>query len=651
MMTKQENLDFEKLDEALSSIQAKSEKLSSGGKLMLVTRLSEKSQIEALVERANSRYRAGWRVVTDKVYDEVLIPALKLAKPDSEFLKSVEPEPEGVFGKTVELPERMLSTNKAYSIEEISKWCDDVIAAQSKYGFGPQDTFFRITPKLDGFAAYDDGKRLYTRGNGRQGTDITRAIERGLVVRGRRGSGRGEIVVNKSWFEQQLSGKYENSRNVIAAVIKEGEIDEEIKVAIAANAIYFMPFVDMTGWLLDKNSLLLKIEDIWKMVAESSTDTDGLVIEATNEQVKVDMGSTNHHHRWQIAFKKNTEFHDIEVTGIEWQTAKTGRITPVVQLKPTKVSGVTISRATGHHYGNVAKNAIDWGAVVRVCRSGLVIPYIESVVKPASHFSAPGYCPSCGEPTKVDGDNLLCTNEVDCPAQIGRTLEFFFKTIGNCDGFGPSVIEKLCSNGISKVSDIYSLDMEEFVTTSVKAEISGGVTSNLYIALSDSRKIEIEDWRFLAAFSIHNVGKGGCERLLKHHRIEDVFDLTVDDIVQIDGFAEKTANSLVKSLAKVKSQVTYLLPKFNLKRTTGSSAQSSPITGKTVVFTGSMQKGNRGDMEKQAKELGAKVSGSVSSKTDYLICGENVGASKTDAAKKHNVKVLTEDEYLKLIGA
>ena len=613
----------------------------------MVVKLSERPDVAQFVKVANDAYRAGSPIVDDWVYDNVVLKALTIADPGHLYLQQVEPEPEAVFGKTVELPERMLSTNKAYSHDEIKKWVLDVQASGKKFGLSDRDIWFRVTPKLDGYAAYDDGERIYTRGNGRQGTDITRVLERGMtVVSSQRGLRNGEIVVAKEWFQNELAEQYENSRNVIAAVIKEGELDEDIKLAIAAQAIVFQPFHALNGWLMLGDELLQKLEEVWELNSRTCPyDTDGLVIEAYNDDIKRDMGSTNHHHRWQIAFKKNSEFHDIEVTGLQWQTAKTGRITPVVLLKPTKVSGVTISKATGHHAGNVLKQGIDTGAIVKVCRSGQVIPYIESVVRKAPFVALPVACGSCGSPTKKEGDNLMCSNTTDCPAQIENTLEYFFKTIGTCDGFGPKVIEAICKQGYNTLSAIYQMDQRDFEDCGLGA----GISSNLCEQLNRSEQIEIEDWRFLAAFSIPLVGRGGCEKLLSHHLINEVFSLTIDDVVQIDGFAETTAQSLIKSLARIKDEFDFLAPRFKLKSTKASLTEKSPITGKTIVFTGSMEKGSRGDMEKHAKSLGAKVSSSVSSKTDYLVCGANVGASKTEAAKKHGVRVLSEMDYLQLL--
>lgn len=606
-------------------------------------------RVEGIMKLANQNYRSGSIIMSDTMYDGLM--ALSAVKfPDNSFFNQLEVESdlEVIDGKTVKLPERMLSTNKAYSLAEIEKWANDVIAIGKQLDI--KDIFFRITPKLDGFAAYDDGEKLYTRGDGRSGTDITRAFDNGLDSKeSKRGLGKGEIVVNKAYFNKHLSGKFENSRNIIAGVIKEGEIDSDIKLAIEKGAVVFHPFSLFKGHSVCIEELIAGLEIVWDaVVAECPYDTDGLVIEALSPKIKEVMGATNHHHRWQIAYKKNTEFHDIKVTGLVWQTSKNGRLTPVVQLEPTKVSGVTISRATGHHHGNVKTGMIDEGAVVRVCRSGLVIPYIESVVTPSNVFRSPPKCPSCDSFTELDGDNLLCTNTEDCPAQVEGIIEFFFKTLGNCDGFGPKVIEQLVKCGENSVRSIYTMTPLCFT----RAEFFGKTSTNLFNELVASRQRPIEDWRFLAAFSIHNVGKGGCERLLKHHRLADVFTLTRDDIVAIDGFAQKSADSLIYSLKKIKPAFDYLMSLgFNLVETSLASDRivSGSLSGKTVVFTGSMVHGKRDDMEKHAKSLGAKVGSAVSSKTDYLICGANVGASKTQAAEKNGVTVISEDQYIEML--
>ena len=170
-----------------------------------------------------------------------------------------------------------------------------------------------------------------------------------------------------------------------------------------------------------------------------------------------------------------------------------------------------------------------------------------------------------------------------------------------------------------------------------------------------SQTIAIEDWRFLAAFGVVRLGLASAESLLQHHPIENIFELTEEQICKIDGFAEKTATAIVEGLNSIKTEFKAIFDLgFNLNRTvllgSGTNATESPIAGKIVVFTGSMQRGSRADMEKEAKLLGAKVASSVSGKTNYLITGESVGAKKIADAQAKGVTVITEDEYLALLG-
>lgn len=605
-------------------------------------------KLKLLVKFCNYMYRKGEQIASDALYDHVLIAELNSRSPEDEFLKEVEPEE--LEGKKVKLPQRMLSTDKAYDMDAIKKWADRVVKEASTLGIKKDSLLFKVTPKLDGFAAYDAGGNLYTRGDGRKGSDITRAFSRGMTSKDPSQVGPGEIVVDKEFFEQKLSHLYDNSRNFISSVIKEGDWSDDVKNAVELRAVVFAPFSSLDNWIGTADSLFAGFDVIRAGALECGYDVDGIVIECVNEKVKERMGHTNHHHRWQIAFKQNTEFKDVLVLGLTPQTSKTGRITPVAELEPTKISGAELRRATCHHYGNVLEQGIGVGATVRVYRSGLVIPYIERVIVKNTAVEVPDKCPSCGSATEMDGDNLFCTNHIDCPAQMEGIIEYWFKTLGNCDGFGPKVIEKLCESGFKYVVDIYSMDTSDFDRVSV----GYGVAANLIKELDRSQAEEIEDWRFLAAFSIHTVGKGGCERLLKHHRLLDIFDLTVEDFIAIDGFAEKTAIVLHDSLKRIRDDFDILYKMgFNLSVTPLESERSDdhPIAGKTIVFTGSMKHGKRDEMKKQAKALGATVGGSVSGKTDYLICGDKVGASKTNAAAEKGVTVITEDQYIEMLEA
>lgn len=607
-----------------------------------------------LIQHHNIQYRAGEPEISDAEYD-ALAAELANRDPSHPWLQQVEPEP--VTGKTVKLPERMLSTQKAYTLQELEDWGKKVQEAADSLGI--PDFEVRITPKLDGFAAYDAGNFQATRGDGFEGTNISIAFQRGLrifnVTPGE-ASGKGEIVVDREYFNKYLSDKYENTRNVIAAVIKEGQLDTEIELAIAKGGVCFVPFQKILGFHTDRFLEWLSpemLDAFWShTMRHTPFDTDGLVLEVVNDQIKEVMGNTNHHHRWQIAYKRNTEFHDCKVTGITWQTARTGRITPVINIEPTRIGGVTVSNVTGHHAGNVLNNNIGEGAVVKVTRAGQVIPHIVDVVLP-TEVDYPTTCPCCGAVTRLEGDNLICPNTINCSAQFSGAIEHFFKTIGDCDGFGPAVIDKLCNlltmNGVDPTIATFFINVS--IGELTIAGVSEGVARNLVKALDDRRQKPLEDWKFLAAFGIPGIGRGVSEKILTKYTLQEVISMvSKNDLLAIDGIGSVLVDNLFQGLDTLSSDIGYLAGKFNLIQTKGTATVDSPIAGKTIVFTGTMIAGKRSDMEKQAKALGAIVASSVSAKTDYLVAGENVGANKTDAAKKHGVTIMTEQQYLELVA-
>ena len=254
---------------------------------------------------------------------------------------------------------------------------------------------------------------------------------------------------------------------------------------------------------------------------------------------------------------------------------------------------------------------------------------------------------------------------MECPAQIEHTMEHFFKTLGNIDGFGDKTIKKLYTHGVRTVLQIYQMKEEDFrqmkcekedTETKKIVDCFGPVQSkNMIDQLQRSRIDPIEDWRFLASFGVFRMGGGNCEKLLRHYRLLAVFDLDNNKIAEVEGFAKVTAKAIVTGLKKIRSQFMKLYKlEFNLQITPLLSELKeagviSEIAGKQIVFTGAMTSGKRTGMEAEARKLGAKVSSSVSKKTDYLITGENVGETKINAAKSKGVKVISEKQYIRLI--
>ncbi len=625
------------------------EKLAAiaGGEIPLGSLNSD--ELPEFIQIANLLYRGGEPLISDNDYDHIFIAELARRQPDHPFLHEVEPEP-AFSPKTVELPTRMLSTDKAYSFAEVAAWAERIDKAARQENLDFNRLVFRATPKLDGYAAYDDGQVLYTRGDGRRGTDISRVFARGLKVAdgGKRGLGAGEIVVGRGFFLKNLAAHYDNPRNFQAGIIKEKELEEHAAAAISQGAAVFYPFSLLPAWqgtwpelATDFNSIVDKLK------GRVDFDVDGVVLEITNEALKEAMGATRHHYRWQIAYKENSETVEVRVLRVIAQTSRSGRVNPVAEVEPVRLSGALIRRATAHHYKMVRENGIGPGAVIELSRSGEVIPKIERVIIPAEP-RIPALCPSCGAELFWDSDYLYCPNHMGCPAQITNSIEHFFRTLANIDGFGPATITKLFAHGIRTIPEIYQLTTSEFEEMGFGPKQS----ENLVNQLLRSRSEQIEDWRFLAAFGIYRLGPGNCEKLLAVYPLEQVLGLSEEKIIAVEGFAELTARAICKELKLIAPLFTELYQLgFTLeesKRSAGATA--SPIKGKLIVFTGKMAQGSRTDMEKRAKALGARTGSTITGKTDLLVTGTKVGATKLTRARENGVEIISEDEYLRMIG-
>lgn len=608
-------------------------------------------QLEEFLQIANLLYRGGETLISDALYDFTFLAELKKRHPEHPFLHTVEPEVL-VAAKTVELPVRMLSTEKAYDFASIVNWAKRIEKAAVECGRDFPSLVFRVTPKLDGYAAYDDGQSLYTRGDGRRGTDITRVFERGLQVAagGDRGLGAGEIVVSRSYFRDHLAEVFDNSRNFQASLIKEKELEAPALAAILSGQAVFFPFSLLPSWEGAWATLAASFEDVVAQLwGKVDYDIDGIVLEITDPIVREHLGATRHHHRWQIAYKKNTETAEVRVIRVIPQTSRSGRVNPVAEVEPTRLSGALIQRATAHHYNLVREKGVGPGAIIRLSRSGEVIPKIEEVLHAVAP-ELPDACPSCGSPLVWENDYLLCINNMHCPAQITHAIEHFFKVLGNIDGFGPASVRKIYDGGKASIPVIYGLTEEDYVNLGFGPKQA----ENMVAQLRRSLALPIEDWRFLAAFGMYRMGMGNCEKLLSAYPLQRVFTLGREEIIGIKGFSEKTAEEMLAGMQATADlfEALYGLG-FNLIVTPiegeDDAAPAGPLSGKLIVFTGSMQTGSREDMKKQAKALGAKIGESITSKTDLLVCGEKVGASKLSKAEALGVRIVTETQYLAML--
>ena len=607
--------------------------------------MATKKQIEervVLLKKYNKAYRAGKPLIPDPDYD-LLKEELRKWDPKNEFLLIVEEE--DIKGKKVVHTSPMLSTDKAYTKEGLVKFVDKMEKAAKENGFGAN--IFRVTPKLDGMAGKDENDVLASRGNGRDGTDITHAFSIGVQPIGGRNQGVGELVALQSYFEENCAQAFTHPRSMVVGCISSDELNEESKKALKDGAIHFVPYIHLDAWEGSGKDLITNIEIISQNLAKKvDYPLDGMVAEIKNEALKKILGSTNHHHRWQLAIKTKGETAETVVNEIGWQTGKTGKITPVLRVKPVEVSGAIISNITAHHAGLVKSEKLGAGAKIEIIRSGEVIPKLEKVLKPAKKVIIPDSCPACGSKIAWDNDFILCTNKKNCPAQQETAMRHFFKTLGTADGFGPKSIEILVSKGHISIPDIFALKKEDFF----EMDFGEKQSENFENALQTAINTPVEDARFLASFGIANLGIGSCRTILKHHRFEKLGDLTAEDFIEIDGFAEKTATSISETLQKRWTEIEQIYKLgFKFNRTTLLSDQKkieSPVAGKKVMFTGKMELGNRDNMKIQAAKLGATVLSSVSTKLEILVIGAKPSNTKVTKARNYGCEVLTEKEWL-----
>ena len=541
----------------------------------------------------------------------------------------------------------MLSIEKAYTREQVERFVARV--QKEADALGVASVTFRLTPKLDGLAGRDDGEVFATRGNGEVGYEISSAFAKGVVPIGGRGQGIGEIVVVKSYFDRVMAEFFEHPRNMVVGIISSDTLNENAKTALDAGMVRFVPYNQMKSIIVDGPRLVEGYRHLADdLLADVDYPTDGVVAEVTDPRLKDRMGSTAHHYRWQIAIKSKGQTAETTVTEILWQVGRTGNITPVMVVAPVSLSGATIRRVTGHHAGNIRNLGIGIGTRIEIIRSGEVIPKLEAVLEPHGVVNLPETCPSCDGPLSWQNDFLKCTT-LTCQAQIEQRLSHWFRILGNADWFGIQTIRRLVENGYRSLEAVYGLTETHFLDMGF-----GPVQSkNLAEAILTSRTKPVEDWRFLAAFGISDLGIGDSRKLLAHYRIDEVTGLTAAQIEAIKGFGKITSQAIADDLARIGPLITHMLDLgFNLQPTPLATEQADadgPLAGKGIVFTGKMIHGTRDAMQAEARARGARVQTAVSGTTDYLVCGENVGAKKMEKARRLGITSLSESDYLAML--
>lgn len=604
------------------------------------------TELQSTLVAANDAYRnTSSPIMDDEVYDRLVVE-LTSRSPEHPLLTTVEPEADFGLGK-VRHRSAMLSTLKVYEGSELQAWLRRVEEAAEELGMDTPVSLI-VNAKLDGMAGRLENGVLASRGDGMTGNDITHMLPKGLLRIGE-SDGDGELVMPQHYFDEHLADEFSHPRNVVTGAVGADTPRPAAQKALRDNAIHFVRYDTLPTASTHTDTIETELPDIRQhILGQCDYPTDGLIIVVESPELRAFMGATNSHQNWMVASKTRGETATTTVTGLLWAVGRTGRLTPVIKVKPTLLTGAMISNVTGHHAGNVEKMGIGPGATATITRSGDVIPYLVDCSPAPDGAELPTHCPECASELKRRTDFLVCDN-TSCDGRAHARLHHFFHTIGSIDLFGPVACDKLIAAGIRSIEQVFEISKAEFESMG----FGPGQSANLVRELHEACTRPVDDFRVLAAMGVSHLGRGDSRKLLRHFPLRDIPTLSAEQIASVHGFGVLTANSIANTLPSITGDLMFLertLTGIVATEAQPKTVSDSPISGKHIVFTGAMLQGSRPDMIAHAESLGAISQSGVNKKTSYLVAGEKVGASKLGKAEKLGTIILSESEYLAMIN-
>ena len=622
-------------------------------------------------------------ITTDEVYDVLYHEVVQYEEENQSLIASDSPTQrvgdmiaEG-FEKAPHLS-RMWSLEDLFNKEDLQKWLDKVGKLSEKISF-------YCEPKYDGASLnliYDKGElvQAITRGDGVVGEDITQNAKtiRSIPLKisyDKRLEIRGEVVIFKDEFEKinierskegenlfanprnaaagslrQLDSRITSSRNLVFLPYGIGE--NELELPLLSER---MVFVYELGFRRPPLRSLAKgfdeIEEVYEQMIKEREGfdmmLDGMVIKVNQIEAQEEMGYTVKNPRWSSAYKFPAVEKITTVKEILLQVGRSGAVTPVAVVEPTPIEGVVVERASLHNFDEIDRKDIRIGDKVIILRSGDVIPKIVKVLRHerAEHIQAyvrPTQCPVCQSELLDEGALTKCQN-LECSSRVVNSIIYFAsKPCLNIDGLGDKIVETLFQEGLIKsVIDLYALSLEQLLALEGFKQKK---SQNLIEAIANSK--EKECWRFVNGMGIEHIGEVASKALCENFGLGFVH-ANKEQLLEIEGIGEEMAESLLEFVRVNGEYIQRLQLALEPKEPEAKvEAAENPFKAKTVVLTGTMSE-SRGNIKTMLESLGAKVSGSVSKKTDFLIYGEDAG-SKYDKAISLGVEAITE-EYMREI--
>lgn len=649
-------------------------------------------RIRELVDKLNEYSKAYYVLdapkISDKEYDELYDELLRLEEqsgiilPDSPTQR-VGGDPLPCFEPHTHI-HRLWSLDKVRTREDLIDWGRRVERlAESQH---LPKVKYALEYKFDGLTinlTYEGGRLMTgaTRGNGIVGEDITpqiktiRTVPLTIPFKGKM-EVQGECYMKLSVLDEinkTTDEKLKNARNAAAGALR--NLDPRITAKRRLDCYcYNVGYIEgkkletqdeMLGFLRENgftvSDYLVFCDDIETVCdeidkAEESRPhldflIDGMVVKVRDFAIREALGATEKFPRWAMAFKFAAEETTTTVRDITWEVGRTGKLTPRASFDPVELAGATIRHATLNNFDDIQRKRVGIGSRVFIRRSNDVIPEILSAVEgdvPERQVEKPTVCPACGAHVEHRGVHLYCTNSLSCAPQIaGRLAHYASRDAMDIDTFSEKTaalfVEEL---KLKSIPDLYDLGPQDYMGLQGFGERR---INNLMAAIERSKDCTLG--AFIFAIGIPNVGAKTAKDLARRFgTIEALRSATVEQLTEVPDVGEIVAQSIVEFFAdpSIATQVDRLLA-HGVKPRPEEVQQDSPISGKTIVVTGTLEKLDRRQAEALIESLGGKAAGSVSKKTDYVLAGESAG-SKLTKARELGVRVLNEQEFFELIG-
>ncbi|GIM52339.1 DNA ligase [Capnocytophaga cynodegmi] len=594
--------------------------------------------------------------------------------------------------KTIAHEFRMYSLDNSYSKEDLEDWEKRVIKA-----IGTDKIAFTCELKYDGASVslyYENGKLVQatTRGDGFQGDEITANVRTirsvPLQLRGNYPEKfhiRGEIILPKKGFEQMNKERvdagedpYMNPRNTASGSLK---LQDTTEVAKRPLDCLLYSLIGNTGISTQYEGLQKAREWGFKVPKESKLchstqevmdfvnywdehrhdlpyEIDGVVVKVNDIQQQEELGYTSKSPRWAIAYKFKAEQVSTTLESISYQVGRTGAITPVANLKPVLLAGTIVKRASLHNADQIAKLDIRVGDSVYVEKGGEIIPKIIGVnLEKRPENSNPtiyiSNCPECGtDLIRNEGEaQHYCPNANTCPPQItGKIQHFISRKAMDIEGLGGETVELLFREGLIKnYTDLYEITIPQLLPLERMAEKSA---ENIVKGIEKSKEIPFE--RVLFALGIRYVGETVAKKLVRHYKnIDNLQNATLEELTQVDEIGNRIAESIISFFSDEQNQLLIERLKnhglqFSISEENMQN-QTDKLKGLTIVVSGVFQIFSRDEIKNLIEQNGGKVGSSISSKTSYVIVGDNMGPSKKEKAEKLGIPMISETDFQQMI--